>query len=202
LTKARHFATSITANTGLIMDYNLLKGDSIGLYGSNSFLSMPSWKWFSVDANSVSSTMDFINATGRNELIHVNASIPTAIEAYGIAVNGAGTNVDFDGQTRSTLTPHDLGADAGNFIAKDVAAPSISYTPIASDQFTNSRTITATINDATGVYLSGSFRPRVYFKNIQLVLGTECWKFNYGLSNKWNMAVYSRRLNDGRFSSL
>ncbi len=164
---AKHFGSAITANTGLIMDYNLLKGDSIGLFGSTPYLSMSTWKSGSgVDANSVASTMDFVNATGDKNFIdlHINSSIATAIEAYGIAVNGAGTTTDYDGQTRSTLTPHDLGADAGNFISKDVAAPSISYTAIPSDQFTTDRTITATITDATGVYLTGAYKPRVYFK--------------------------------------
>ena len=178
-TVARHFATAISANTDLRMDYNLLKGDSIGLYGNASYYTVPSWKsGSSVDANSVSSTMDFINATGdKNSIdLHVNASIATAVEAYGIAVNGTGTNLDYDGQTRSGLTPHDLGADAGNFIAKDVAAPSISYTSIPSDQFTNDRTITASITDATGVYLTGAFSPRVYFK--KYTSGT--WYSNVG----------------------
>ncbi len=176
---ARHFATAISANTDLRMDYNLLKGDSIGLYGTASYYTVPSWKsGSSVDANSVSSTMDFINATGdKNSIdLHVNASIATAVEAYGIAVNGTGTTLDYDGQTRSTLTPHDLGADAGNFIAKDVAAPAISYIAIPSDQFTNDRTITATISDATGVYLTGAFRPRVYFKKYT----TGTWYSNVG----------------------
>ena len=176
---ARHFATALSANTGLRMDYNLLKGDSIGLFGSTPFLSMSTWKsGSSIDANSVSSTMDFVNATGdKNSIdLHVNASIPTAVEAYGIAVNGTGTTTDYDGQTRSTLTPHDLGADAGNFVAKDVAAPAISYTAIPSDQFTNDRTITATITDATGVYLTGPFRPRVYFKKYS----TGTWYSNVG----------------------
>ncbi len=178
-TVARNFGTALSANSGLIMDYNLLKGDSIGIYGANSYYTMPSWKsGSSVDANSVSSTMDFINATGdKNSIdLHINASIATAVEAYGIAVNGIGTTTDYDGQTRSGLTPHDLGADAGNFIAKDVAAPSISYTAIPSDQFTNDRTITANITDATGVYLTGAFSPRVYFK--KYTSGT--WYSNVG----------------------
>lgn len=176
-TIARHFATALSANTGLIMDYNLLKGDSIGIFGTSSYYSMPSWKsGSSEDANSVSSSMDFVNATGdKNSIdLHVNASIATAVEAYGIAVNG--TTTDYDGQTRSGLTPHDLGADAGNFIAKDVAAPAISYIAIPSDQFTNDRTITANITDATGVYLTGGFRPRVYFK--KYTSGT--WYSNVG----------------------
>ncbi len=70
---------------------------------------------------------------------------------------------DFDGQTRSTLTPVDIGADAGNFVGIDLTPPAISYAPLGSTLGTTNRTITATISDTTGVD-AGANLPRLYFK--------------------------------------
>src|SRR5207248_184442 len=71
---------------------------------------------------------------------------------------------DFDGQTRSGLTPVDIGADAGNFTPVDLSAPAISYTLLANTQSTSDRTLVATITDASGVPTSGSLVPRIYYK--------------------------------------
>lgn len=74
--------------------------------------------WFNatnLDNNSDSAENYFINATGNalNLDLHINSGLPTKAEG-----NGAPTFLteDFDGQMRSSLTPIDIGADAGNFI--------------------------------------------------------------------------------------
>lgn len=168
-TGAGHFAVSLNSNTTLTMNYNLLNADSVGIYNSVAYKTISNWKSSSsVDASSINSPISFINPLGSSSTIdlHIDANIATPIEAYGATVSGTGTDVDFDNQTRTSLTPVDLGADAGNFIASDVAAPSIIYTPLVNNEITTDRTITATITDATGVYLTGSFMPRIYFKKL------------------------------------
>ena len=48
--------------------------------------------------------------------LHIQASpAVTQVEGNGVAISGL--TDDFDGQTRSSLTPNDIGADAGNFTA-------------------------------------------------------------------------------------
>jgi hypothetical protein len=164
-----HYAVSLAAGSPLTMNYNLLRADTIGLFGGNGALTIQNWKAASgVDANSISSMAGLINATGdRSALnLHINPSTPTPIEAYGVALTGFGITLDFDGQTRSGLTPVDLGADAGNFIGVDIASPVISYTDLVNTPSTGDRVITATIADATGVYVTGSLQPRIYFKKM------------------------------------
>ena len=70
---------------------------------------------------------------------------------------------DFDGQTRSGLTPVDIGADAGNFMGVDLTPPSISYTAFGNTPLTTNRSLAATITDLTGVD-GGANGPRIYFK--------------------------------------
>ena len=166
---AGHFAVGLNNNTTLTMNYNLLKADTIGVFGVTSYLSIPNWKAASgVDANTISSPLSFVNAAGNKNTINLRLDtlVATPTEAYGIAVAATGVDVDFDGQTRSSLTPEDLGAHAGNFTPSDIAAPNITYTALTNTLATGDRTLTATITDATGVYVSGAFRPRVYFKKM------------------------------------
>jgi len=101
--------------------------------------------------------------------LHLQASNPA--EGQGIPLTDAQTATpatvtdDFDGQMRSTLTPVDIGADAGNFtLSSDVFAPIISY-PLLTSGSTGNRVLTgwATITDNVGV-ASGGNAPRLYFK--------------------------------------
>jgi hypothetical protein len=70
------------------------------------------------DAASVSCDPKLQAPTGNAATVdlHIQASpVVTQVEGNGAAI-GTVTD-DFDGQTRSTLTPNDIGADAGNFTA-------------------------------------------------------------------------------------
>ncbi len=166
---AGHFAVGLNNNTSLTMNFNLLNSDSIGLYNSIGFKTISNWKSASaIDASSINSSISFVNPMGSSSTIdlHIDGNIATPIEAYGATVSGTGSDVDFDNQSRASFSPVDLGADAGNFIASDVAAPSITYTPLVNNEITTDRSITATITDATGVYAIGSLVPRIYFKKL------------------------------------
>ena len=170
---AGHFAVGLINNTTLTMNYNLLKADTIGLFSVTTYLTMPNWKAASgIDANSISSPLSFVNAAGdkNNVNLRLDTLVATPTEAYGVAVAVTGADVDFDGQTRSTLTPVDLGAHAGNFTPSDIAAPVITYTALINTLDTSNRTISVTITDATGVYTTGANRPRIYYK--KMAVGT------------------------------
>lgn len=166
---AGHFAIGLNNATTLTQNYNLLRGDSIGRISGAGAINLQTWKSLSgVDANSVSSAAGLINPAGDKNTfnLHINAANPTPIEAYGVAVTGIGTDVDFDGQTRSGLTPIDLGADAGNFTPIDIAPPAITYTPLTNTASTGNRVINATITDISGIYFAGVLQPRIYYKKM------------------------------------
>lgn len=174
-----HFAIGLNNNTTLNQNYNLLKADSIGLYNNISLHEITDWKVASgEDPASISSSLVFRNAGGNTLTLNlrIDSTIATPIEAYGTPVAGTGTDVDFDGLLRSTLTPVDLGADAGNFTPSDIAPPVINFTNLGNTLSTTDRTFTAAITDATGVYITGANRPRVYFK--KMAVGT--WFSNPG----------------------
>ncbi len=75
-----------------------------------------------------------------------------------------GVTNDFDGQTRSGLTPVDIGADAGNFMGADLTLPTIAYTPLANSCTGGATSLTATITDASGVPTAGAGLPVLYWR--------------------------------------
>lgn len=195
-----NLAVNLSSNTALTMNFNVLNGDTVGMLGTTLYPNIGNWKSGStVDVNSLSGLINFINETGDKNTVdlHINSTIPSPLEAYGTPVAFTGSDVDFDGQTRSLLTPIDLGADAGNFIPLDIASPSISYIALQNTLSTTNRTITATITDATGIYLTGALRPRIYFKKFftgtwnsaqgTLVSGTKT-------NSIWNFVINSSTL--------
>ena len=199
-TSPANLAVSLSSNTTLTMNFNVLNGDTIGLLGTTLYPNIVTWKAGSaIDANSVGAPINFMNATGNINTVnlHINGTIPTPVEAYGTPVTFTGSDIDFDGQTRSSLTPVDLGADAGNFISLDIAPPSITYTALINTISTTNRSINATITDATGIYLTGTLSPRIYFK--KLFTGT--WNSAQGTfvsgtptNSNWNFVINSTTL--------
>ena len=112
------------------------------------------------------------NGTAATVDLHIHPTNPTPIELAGLAI-GAVTD-DFDGQTRASLTPTDIGADAGNFVGLDISAPIITYTPLGNTVSTSNRTLSVTITDVSGV-ASGGLAPRIYYrKNGGSYVSTQC----------------------------
>jgi hypothetical protein len=72
---------------------------------------------------------------------------------------------DYFGNSRSSLTPTDVGAHAGNFNMIDAFPPAISYTPLTNaGSLTGTRSLTnVTITDNNGIVMSGANRPRIYY---------------------------------------
>ena len=147
-------------------------GGVFGSYNGSDVTSLADWKFTGAfaagkgpaqDVGSFNSDPAFQTPTGTSSTVdlHINPSISTVVEGNGSDV---GVTDDFDGQTRSTLTPVDIGADAGNFTGVDLSAPSIVYTALNNTCGAVDATLTATISDATGVKIAGGLGPRIYYK--------------------------------------
>ena len=131
--------------------------------GTNSDMTLATFKTRVTprDSASVTENVSFSSTTGSNsQFLHINTGTATFIESGGATISGI--TDDFDGDTR-TGTP-DIGADEFVGIsAGDFSPPSITYTALSDTGSTTSRTLTATITDATGV-ASGVGAPLIYYR--------------------------------------
>ncbi|MFT3794889.1 LamG-like jellyroll fold domain-containing protein [Flavobacterium sp.] len=81
---------------------------------------------------------NFIAPTATPPNLHINPAIPTLVEARGYTDGGFHPSADFDNQTRSGLTPVDIGADAGNFIKiENLVIDAVSATNVCTDWYFN-----------------------------------------------------------------
>jgi hypothetical protein len=159
--------------TGLTLNNNLYFGaGTFGFFNSLDVANLADWKAaIGQDTNSFFSNPQLVNAAAAVPDLHINPSISSVAEGNGVDV---GVTLDFDGQTRSGLTPVDIGADAGNFIGIDLSAPAITYTVLANTALTTNRILSATLTDVTGVNNTAGSRPRIYYnKNAGAYFSTE-----------------------------
>jgi len=111
------------------------------------------------------SAAPFTSATN----LHIPAATPTQLESAGATTT---TTIDIDNEVRpgpagsvnGGATAPDMGADEFDGIPVDQGAPVILYTPLLGICSTGDRTLTASISDASGVPVSGSLQPRIYYK--------------------------------------
>jgi uncharacterized repeat protein (TIGR01451 family) len=158
-----------TANpAGLTSNFNDLyfsgTDGATGVFNAVVVPTLAAWRTATgQDGNSFAFDPQFIapNGTAATGDLHIHPTNPTPVEGSGILI--AAVTDDFDGQTRSGLTPVDIGADAGNFTALDISAPGIAYTALSNTSSVANRVISANITDQTGV-ASGANTPRIYFK--------------------------------------
>lgn len=183
--------------TGLTSDYNLFyasgTGAVFGFYNSLDVADISAWRTATGQDNNSLSNYDpqFIAPTGDASTVnlHISPTNPTVIEGSGIAI--ATVVDDFDGQTRSGLTPTDRGADAGNFVAQDVSAPGISYTALTNTSSLVDRVLSATITDNSGVPTAGALQPRIYYqKNGGSYFSSQGSLFSGSATNGvWNLTI-------------
>ena len=119
-TGGKHYAISLSGSATMVLNYNdYVASGTGGVFGVNAGTDYPSYStnWIPGDANSYSNDPLFINAAGTSVTgdLHIDPINPTIIE--GVGTSFASVSDDFDGQTRSGLTPVDVGADAGNFVS-------------------------------------------------------------------------------------
>ncbi|HXU46805.1 MAG TPA: hypothetical protein VN783_14855, partial [Thermoanaerobaculia bacterium] len=138
-------------------------GAVFGFFNSLDVPNLSSWKTaVGQDAGSIEFNPQYNDPTNATPDLHIHPTNPSPAEANGVDV---GVTDDFDGQTRSGLTPVDIGADAGNFNGIDLAPPIISYTPLTNTTSTSNRSLSSTITDAgSGVPTAGVGLPVIYFR--------------------------------------
>jgi hypothetical protein len=162
----RHYAIQNTSTGSPTSNGNDLytpnNGGAIGFQTADR-VTLTDWRTNTgQDLNSFNSDPMFIDATNATTPnLHINPAILTVVEGNGLPL--ATPTDDFDSQTRSTLTPVDIGADAGNFMGIDLSAPVITYTALTNTAGVANRVLSVTITDVTGV-ASGANLPRIYFK--------------------------------------
>ncbi len=168
----RYRSTTLPNPTTLSSDYNLyLAGSATAIRyfnGSNSTdYTLAGWQAASgQDANSLAPTavgqVNFVNPTGNSTAVNLHVQSPTAIEGKGTDV---GVTDDYDGETRSSFTPTDIGADAGNFVPYDVTPPVINLSSASKPDLIDPTLSNVIITDnAAGVNIAAGTRPRVYYK--------------------------------------
>jgi len=101
--------------TGLSSNYNDLyapnTGGVLGLYNAVDYASLATWSAANgQDINSISSDPLYLTPTGTSTTVDLHVSNISPVDFSGTLI--ATVIDDFDGQTRSTLSPTDLGADA------------------------------------------------------------------------------------------
>uniref|UniRef100_UPI00262400D8 hypothetical protein n=1 Tax=Flavobacterium sp. TaxID=239 RepID=UPI00262400D8 len=167
--------------TGLTINNNIYNatgtGAVFGFFNALDVLSLPAWRTaVGQDAGSFDTNPQFVAPASATPDLHINPAVATAAEANGFLI--ASVTDDFDGQTRSGLTPNDIGADAGNFIGLDLAAPAIGYTNLSNDIVNTTRAFTnVTITDVTGVNVTPGTKPRLYYKKSGDANDLTGWKF-------------------------
>ncbi|MFZ2617472.1 MAG: hypothetical protein WA077_15905, partial [Anaerolineae bacterium] len=139
-------------------------GGVFGYFNSLDVANLAAWQAaVGQDANSFESDPQYLAPTAAAPDLHINPSVATVVEGNGFLI--ASITDDYDGQTRASLTPTDIGADAGDFTsAGDISPPSIAYTALGNTASTADRILAATITDVTGVPTSGALQPRIYYK--------------------------------------
>lgn len=194
---SKHYAVrygGTTANdTTLVAGCNLFFasgiGGVLGSYNSADLATLASWRAATgKDASSAIADPLFINPTGNGATVNLHLHASNLAEGGGVPI--ATVIDDFDGQTRSGLTPTDIGADAGNFTSSgDIFAPDIRY-PLLSNASTANRTLTgwATIEDNSGTISSGASAPRLYYKKST---DADAFLGNNATSDGWKYAISS-----------
>jgi hypothetical protein len=122
----KHYAVKVagtSANpTGLSINNNDYfvsgTGGVFGYFNALDVANLAAWKTaVGQDANSWEMDPQFLTPAGTSSTadLHISTEIATIIEGKGVNIPSVTT--DYDGQTRSTLTPEDIGADALDAIA-------------------------------------------------------------------------------------
>lgn len=177
----KNYAFYTASATGLTCDYNDLyvsgTGGIVAAISTTDYATLalaPS----TINGNSISSDPIFIAPTGNASAVDLHVSTVTATPIEGIGVNIGTVTLDYDGESRSSFTPEDMGADAANFIPIDQTAPTVSIgTVTAPCNGSTSLTFTATITDGSAVSTATGVRPRVYYKKTTDANDNTGWKY-------------------------
>ena len=140
--------------------------------GTTPVQTFPAYKTLMVTRDQASFTENppFQSVTGSSaNFLKFSTVIATQLESGGS--NIATFTDDYTGTIRQgnpgysgTGTAPDVGAWELNGIALDLSGPSITYTNLGNTNSLGDRVLTATLTDQTGVNVSASLRPRIYYR--------------------------------------
>lgn len=177
---------------GLTSNNNILfangSGAVFGFFNSLDVADISAWRTATgQDAASIALDPAFAAPTASTPDLHIHPTNPSPAEGNGVDV---GVSNDFDNDTRSGLTPTDIGADAGNFVGVDLAAPLITYTALGNTSQTTDRTLVVTMTDVSGV-ATGGVAPRIYYrKNAGAYVSQACTLTSGSTTNgTWNCGI-------------
>ena len=171
-TTGKHYAVRVAGSapnpSGLTINnniYNVTGTNGVfGLFNLLDVANLAAWQTaVGQDANSFFTDPKFLVPTGTASTVdlHINPSVSTLVEGNGFDI--AAVTDDYDGQTRSGLTPVDIGADAGLFTGPDLVAPNMVYTLLGNTSYTTNRQLTVAITDFSGIAASPN-GPALYYK--------------------------------------
>jgi hypothetical protein len=191
----KNYAIFLTTGslTGLEINYNIYftpgTGGVMARIGGTDYTSLPLWRsTLFLDYNSGYGNPNFVLATGNKYTLSMKVMSPTPAEASGILVSEILD--DYEGETRSSKTPTDIGADAGNYAGVDIFIPIINVTPITNTSSTSNRTVFAEIKDiGTGVRRSTTLAPRIWYR--RTLPTTSSWVSSMGVLVSGNANVGS-----------
>jgi len=151
--------------TGLTINNNVYYGTGtgfvFGFFNSLDVANLAAWKTaVGQDAGSYEGNPQYNDPTNATPDLHLHPTNVTVAEGNGADV---GVTNDYDGQTRASFTPVDIGADAGNFTGVDLTGPAITYTNLSNTTSTANRTTSsfATITDPSLVNITAGTAPRI-----------------------------------------
>jgi trimeric autotransporter adhesin len=167
-----NFANYATTSNNNLLYTASAGGNTVYFYdGTNADASLAEFKarFSPRETNTVSENPPFVSIIPTDATyLHISPGTPTQIESGGTPVGGITT--DFDGNARNGSSP-DIGADEFAGMAVDLSGPTITYTALTAACNTADRALTGvSITDASGVPVSGSLVPRVYYRK-----GTGTW---------------------------
>lgn len=192
----KNYALRIAGTTpnppGLTSNNNILfangSGAVFGFFNSLDVADISAWRTATgQDVASIALDPAFAAPTASTPDLHIHPTNPSPAEGNGVDV---GVSNDFDNDTRSGLTPTDIGADAGNFVGVDLAAPLITYTVLGNTSQTTDRTLVVTMTDVGGV-ATGGVAPRIYYrKNAGAYVSQACALASGTTTNgTWNCGI-------------
>lgn len=196
----KHYAVKMNGTTpnpsGLTINNNIYfvngaSGAVFGFFNSSDVADFATWKTaVGQDINSIEGNPQLQDPSNAIPDLHINPSITSVAEGNGADVS---VTFDFDGQTRSGLTPVDIGADAGNFMGVDLLAPFITYTSLAFTCSGADRILTTSISDVSGVPTFGTLQPRIYYrKNADAWFSSQgILTAGTGISGTWDFTIVS-----------
>ncbi|HRY34161.1 MAG TPA: hypothetical protein P5531_14445 [Bacteroidales bacterium] len=168
----KHYACFFTNTTNHFSDYNVLTssgndGVTMTFNSGTTPLNNLQAIWEALPGQNLHSGIgdpNYLNPAGSASTINMHLGLNTPAEGSGLSVNGV--ILDIDGEIRNSLTPVDIGADAGNYVNVDIFHPVITFEDFTDGAIAATRTVgdIYITDQGTGVDLNPGSRPRIYYR--------------------------------------